>query len=93
MDDDRFYKLKQGLTETHKIQSLQARLGEAQEEAKEKHSIYEDKLEMLQRYAGVIQGLGFGLISRLQGDENSLKKWSFEGMYVRGSEFPSSFAK
>lgn len=81
MDEDRFHKLKQGLTETHKIQSLQARLGEAQEEAKEKHSIHEDKLEMLQRYAGVIRGFGFGLISRLQGDETSLKKWGFEGIF------------
>lgn len=81
VDEDRFYKLKQGLTETHKIQSLQARLGEAQEEAKEKHSIYEDKLEKLQRYAGVIRGLGFDLISRFQGDETSLEKWSFEDMF------------
>ena len=56
VDEDRFYKLKQGLTETHKIQSLQARLGEVQEEAKEKHMIYKDKLEKLQRHAGVIRG-------------------------------------
>lgn len=81
VDEDRFYKLKQGMTETHKIQSLQARLGEAQEEAKEKHSIYEDRLEKLQRCAGVIRGLGFDLISRLQGDEASLEKWSFEDMF------------
>lgn len=74
VDEDRFYKLKEGLTETHKIQSLQAGLGEAQEEAKEKYTMYEDKLEKLQRYAGVIRGLGFDLISRFQGDETSLEK-------------------
>lgn len=79
VDEDRFYKFKQGVTETHKIQSLQARIGEAQEEAKEKHSIYADKLEKLQRYAGVTRGLG--LISRLQGEETSLEKWSFEDMF------------
>lgn len=81
VDEDRFYKLKQGLTETHEIQSLQARIGEVQEEAKEKHRIYEDKLEQLQRYAGNIRGLGFDLISRLQGDETSLEKWSFGDMF------------
>lgn len=56
VDEEGFYKLKQGLTETHKIQSLQARFGEVQQEAKEKHRIYKDKLEKLQRYAGVIRG-------------------------------------
>ena len=35
MDEDKFQKFKHGLTESYEIQSLQARLGEAQDEAKE----------------------------------------------------------
>lgn len=95
-DPERFYKFKQGLTvmmdeeaetattQQHKIQSLQEKLDEAQEDAKEKDSIYENKLEKLQRYAGVIRNLAFDLISRLQGDDDentsSLEKWCFEDM-------------
>lgn len=36
VDEDRFQKFKQGLTESYEIQSLQARLGEAQDEGQRK---------------------------------------------------------
>lgn len=44
-------------------------------------SPYEDKLDKLQRYAGVLRGLVFDLIAKLQGDETPLEVWSLEDMY------------
>lgn len=81
VDEDRYERFKQGLTESYEIQSLQARLSEAREHAKENHIISEDKVNKLQRYASVIRGLGFDLISKLQGDETSLENWSLEDIY------------
>lgn len=93
---DRFQKFKQGLTESYEIQSLQASLGEGGPgwgQRKSESRNYEDKVDKLQRYAGVLRGLGSDLIAKLQGDEKPHLRSGASRIYVWGSEFANSFTR
>lgn len=54
---------------------------------------YEDKVDKLQRYAGVLRGLGSDLIAKLQGDEKPHLRSGASRIYVWGSEFANSFTR